>query len=70
MNRMSEFRAIESQRLDDSNGKLTPGDVTTVNLTMFDGGVQMNVVPPVVSAIYDVRLALDVGLEDFENMVI
>lgn len=70
MNKMSEFRAKESKRLDDSNGNLTIGDVTTVNLTILKGGVQLNVVPPVVSAFYDVRLALDVSLDDFETMVI
>lgn len=70
IHKLSEFRASESKRLDDSNGNLTTGDVTTVNLTVFEGGVQANVVPPVVSAVYDIRLALDLALDDFEQMVI
>lgn len=69
MNRMSEFRSNESKRLDDSNGALLIGDVTTVNLTVFEGGVQSNVVPPMVSALYDMRLALDVDLDAFEETV-
>jgi hypothetical protein len=33
-----------------SNGALGPGDVITVNMTIFNGGVAYNVVPAVVTA--------------------
>lgn len=63
-----EFRANEVQRLE-NNPELTIGDVTTVNLTMMEGGVQSNVVPPLLTVVFDVRLALDVDLKAFESKV-
>uniref|UniRef100_W8BVI0 N-acyl-aliphatic-L-amino acid amidohydrolase n=1 Tax=Ceratitis capitata TaxID=7213 RepID=W8BVI0_CERCA len=42
------------------------GYVTTVNLTVVKGGIQNNVLPPVIEATFDLRLAVDedlVGLE-------
>lgn len=64
--RMSAFRSAELQRLDAHPQTLTIGDVTTVNLTMLAGGVQSNVVPPLMALTYDVRLAVDVAPEAFE----
>lgn len=42
---MMDFREQEVRKLD-NNPDLTIGDVTTVNLTMLSGGIQTNVVPP------------------------
>lgn len=64
--RMAEFRAAETQRLEADPAGLTIGDVTTVNLTVLEGGVQSNVVPPLMSLVYDVRLAIDQPLDAFE----
>ncbi|KER24085.1 hypothetical protein T265_08174 [Opisthorchis viverrini] len=50
------FRAEEKARLDQSNGHLSLGDVTSVNLTMLGGGLQHNVLPTELSASFDVRL--------------
>lgn len=69
MNKLSEFRKSESARLDNSNGALTIGDVTTVNLTIVEGGVQNNVIPALITATYDIRVAQDVDQEDFEAKV-
>lgn len=66
MTKMNDFRTNESERLHNSNGALITADVTTVNLTMLNGGVQLNVVPAAISVSYDVRLAIDVNVEDFE----
>lgn len=49
----------------ENNPELTIGDVTTINLTRLGGGVQSNVVPPQLTAGFDVRLALDVLHEEF-----
>jgi len=54
--------------------KLKLGDVTTVNLTMLKGGVSndggktysLNVIPTEAEAGFDIRIAPDVSLEEFE----
>lgn len=68
VNKMGEFRAGQLKKLE-SNNDLTIGDVTTVNLTIIEGGVQANVVPPTMKIIYDCRIAIDVPHADFEAMV-
>lgn len=70
MNKFFEFRRTESKRLNESNGALTIGDVTTVNLTMLEGGVQSNVIPALIKVTYDIRIAQDVNKEYFEETVI
>ncbi|KAI9598101.1 aminoacylase-1A-like protein [Syncephalis fuscata] len=48
------------------NGKpLTLGDVTTINLTMLKGGVQSNVVPAEMEAVFDFRITPHT---DFEKL--
>ena len=49
--------------------KLTLGDVTTVNLTMMSGGVQMNVVPNEFTLGFDIRITPTTKLEDFDQML-
>lgn len=68
LNKMTEFRSREAKKLEE-NPNLTIGDVTTVNLTMLEGGVQSNVVPPVMSITFDVRIAIDRSQDEFEAMV-
>lgn len=63
-----DYRQVEVQKLE-NNPEFTIGDVTTVNLTILKGGVQSNVVPPVLTAVFDVRLALDVDHSAFEATV-
>ncbi|XP_030378115.1 aminoacylase-1 [Scaptodrosophila lebanonensis] len=63
--KMMELRRSQVLRLE-NNPELTIGDVTTVNLTRLSGGVQSNVVPPQLTACFDVRLALDVDHRQFE----
>lgn len=62
------FRNREAQKLID-NPNLTIGDVTTVNLTIIDGGQQINVVPPVIVAQFDSRIAMDMPLEQMDDEV-
>lgn len=68
IDKMMDFRAQQVERLK-NNPELTIGDVTTANLTILKGGVQSNVVPSSLSAFFDVRLAVDVDHDEFENMV-
>ncbi|XP_041565455.1 aminoacylase-1A-like isoform X1 [Drosophila elegans] len=63
--KMMQFRAGQVKRLKD-NPELQVGDVTTINLTTVDGGVQSNVVPPLLTVCFDVRLSLDIDVEEFE----
>ncbi|XP_016977913.1 aminoacylase-1B [Drosophila rhopaloa] len=64
-NKMMEFRAGQVKRLRD-NPELQIGDVTTINLTTVNGGVQSNVVPPLLTVCFDIRLSLDIDVEEFE----
>lgn len=62
-----EYRDTQVKRLE-NDPQLTIGDVTTVNITMINGGVQSNVIPPEYKMMVDIRLALDVDHNQFENM--
>ncbi|XP_051172765.1 aminoacylase-1-like [Leptopilina boulardi] len=62
-----KFREIENNKLKTLN--LKPGEVSTVNLTMLKGGVQINVIPEELSVGFDVRLAPDVDHEEFRKMI-
>ncbi|TNN06111.1 Aminoacylase-1 [Schistosoma japonicum] len=66
-NHVYSFRIEEQLRLENSQGKLTLGDITTVNMTMVNGGVQHNVVPEKLSASFDIRLTPSLSLDDFKN---
>lgn len=55
------------ERILDQNPTLQVGDVTTINLTKVKGGVQSNVVPPQLEACFDMRLAIDLDLKEFEG---
>ncbi|XP_013181584.1 PREDICTED: aminoacylase-1-like [Papilio xuthus] len=59
----------EQKKILESDNKLTIGDVTTINLTQISGGVQSNVVPEKLTVVFDVRLAVTVDHEEFENKV-
>ncbi|XP_017144301.2 aminoacylase-1 [Drosophila miranda] len=63
--KMMAYRKVQVQRLD-NNPELCIGDVTTINLTKLEGGVQSNVVPPLLMVCFDCRLALDVDHQEFE----
>ncbi|KAI8044294.1 hypothetical protein M5D96_000445 [Drosophila gunungcola] len=65
---MMEFRKSQVQKLADDSS-LTIGDVTTVNLTQLRGGVQSNVVPPLLEAVFDIRIAVTVDIAAFEKQV-
>lgn len=68
VNKFMNFRKNEVQKLAD-NPKLNMGDVTAVNLTMIQGGVQKNVVPSEMKLTFDIRVAIDVDHDAFDNMI-
>lgn len=68
INKFMEFRDVEEEKLE-MHSDLRIGDVTTVNLTMINGGIQNNVIPGEMSIVFDIRLAVDVDHVEFERMV-
>jgi aminoacylase len=61
------FRDSEEKRW--KSGSLTLGDVTTVNLTKIQGGLQTNVIPSEFRATFDIRISPFVDLVEFENKI-
>ncbi|XP_039754767.1 aminoacylase-1-like [Pararge aegeria] len=68
IDKFMDYRRESKAKLDSDPG-LTIGDVTSVNLTMLHGGIQNNVIPEKLTASFDLRLALSVNFEEFENMI-
>ena len=68
INKLLEFRAEEKARLE-ANPGLTLGDVTTVNLTLMSGGVQVNVVPDKFVLNFDIRITPSTDIAQFEEKV-
>jgi aminoacylase len=68
LDRIIDFRTTQVNRLDD-NPKLSLGDVTSMNLTVIEGGVQANVIPPEFKVTIDTRLSLDIDHGEFEAML-
>lgn len=46
-----------------SDSSLTLGDVTSLNMTMLEGGVSFNVVPSEMAASFDIRIPPTVDLK-------
>ncbi|CAH8873505.1 unnamed protein product [Trichobilharzia szidati] len=67
LNHIYCFRKEEQLRLENSQGKLTLGDITTVNMTMVNGGVQHNVVPEKLLASFDIRLTPSLSLDSLKE---
>lgn len=68
LHKLFTYRDTQVRKLE-SNPELTIGDVTTVNVTMVNGGAQSNVLPPEISVMTDFRLSIDIDHEAFEAMV-
>lgn len=68
IDRFMDYRSEQVKLLND-NPTLGVGDVTSVNLTILQGGVQINVVPTTLSVKFDVRLSINVDHDEFETMV-
>ncbi|KAL4239493.1 adenylate cyclase [Mactra antiquata] len=68
INSFLDYRGMEEKKLK-SSGCLKLGDVTTVNMTMLDGGIQFNVVPNEMSVGFDIRIAPTEDLVEFEEKI-
>ncbi|KAJ1916269.1 adenylate cyclase [Mycoemilia scoparia] len=72
MNRMLDIRKEQQDLLNTpkSDGtKRTLGDVTTINLTMLNAGVQANVVPKKASVVFDIRVTPHISLNEFRTKI-
>ncbi|XP_055692556.1 aminoacylase-1-like [Lutzomyia longipalpis] len=66
MEKMMAFRRRELQRMQEHASPITMwSSATTVNLTKLSGGVQINVVPAMLSISYDMRLSIDMDHDAF-----
>lgn len=68
VDKFMDMRRFEEMKLE-NNPELSVGDVTTVNLTMLEGGIQNNVVPPELRVMFDLRLAIEVNHDDFLEQI-
>lgn len=68
INKFMELRKNESIKWKEQ--EYPYGNITSINLTILNGGIRGNVVPPEMSAYFDVRLAIDADADLFEQMVI
>jgi aminoacylase len=48
---------------------LNLGDFTSINVTIIEGGVHANIVPPEFKVTVDTQLSLDVDHEEFESIL-
>ncbi|CAL8088927.1 unnamed protein product [Orchesella dallaii] len=68
INRLLSLRESEKARLKSlENPDL--GDVTSVNMTMLGGGLQANVVPPELSAVFDIRITPHWTLDSMKKLL-
>lgn len=62
-----ELRRNEQRKLNELNYPY--GSVTAINLNILNGGIGTNVVPPEMSAFFDIRLAVDTDWDELDRMV-
>ena len=65
INKLLNYREKE-RKIMESDPNMTLGEVTTINLTMMSGGVQMNVVPNEFTLGFDMRITPTTSIDDFE----
>lgn len=68
LNKFLAYRSDEEAKLA-NDPTLSLGDVTTVNLTTINGGIQSNVVPSDITMLFDCRLAINVDHGAFVQQV-
>lgn len=66
--KLMELRKEELRKLTELN--YSHGNVSSINLTILKGGVLRNVVPAEMRATFDIRLAIQVDVDEFERMVV
>lgn len=68
INKVLNFREIEETKMNTTEN-FTLGDVTSVNFTMCEGGVQQNVVPAEMSGTFDFRVTPRFNVYEFKKMI-
>lgn len=68
VNKFMEFRKNETIKWKEQNYPY--GNVTSINLTILNGGLKGNVVPPEMSAFFDLRLSINTDWDELEQTVI
>ncbi|XP_017876003.1 aminoacylase-1-like [Ceratina calcarata] len=68
IDRFMDYRANEKAKMK-GNSVIELGDVTTINLMMLSGGIQANVLPTSLKAVFDVRLDISVEHADFAALI-
>ncbi|XP_034951255.1 aminoacylase-1-like [Chelonus insularis] len=68
IDRFMDLRAEQKDKLDRGNYMI--GDVISVNLNKVEGGIQTNVIPEKLTAVFDVRLPPSVDHEEFEQTIL
>lgn len=63
-----DFRDSETIKLE-NDPEFWVGDMTTLNITQINGGVQNNVVPPYLEIVCDMRIARDIDHTEFHERV-
>jgi len=67
INKFMNWRECEKLRM--KNSDLGAGDITSINLTMLNGGCQINVVPPELTVGFDIRLGIEVNVTTMEKTI-
>lgn len=67
LEKLNEFRDEEMKKF--MEWKYPYGNVTTINLTILNGGVAYNVIPSEMRATFDVRVSVNTDLNEFEQQV-
>ncbi|XP_037732142.1 aminoacylase-1 [Drosophila subpulchrella] len=68
LDKLMKFRETQDKLLP-KDPSLDAGDVTTLNLTKLEGGTQSNVVPPLLEAIFDIRIAITQDADALEKQI-
>ncbi|KAG4066360.1 hypothetical protein HA402_000584 [Bradysia odoriphaga] len=66
LNKFMDYRSKELSKISEN---VPMGNVTNINLTIINGGVQINVVPAEIKLSFDIRLAVGVDQDAFEAMI-
>lgn len=68
MQKLYKFRQTQIEKMENDSA-LEEGDISSINLTIINGGVLRNVVPATISATFDLRLTPSLDLKAFEQQV-
>lgn len=68
LTKFTEYRDLQSSLTSGPRDVYMVGKVTSVNVTMVNGGMQPNVIPSMFKMMVDIRVSLDIDHEEFIKM--